>query len=390
MTTREKILTFGVGGILVVAGLQYLWMQYRGAVEARQTRIATLDDQIFQARDQLIQGAFSDQMMGEYLVRSLPSDLETAVPDYMRWLYEIISLIDLRETSVKYVSSVPAGDLYQSHSFKVNGRTDQLGWVELLYAFDSKDYLHRISSLQVRPARDGGLAIDMTIDVISLSAAQPDLVPPKHSSPLIGDFDLYADTIWERNFFSPPNQPPRFTTPSRLSVNLGETAQIAIAAADPEEQRVRYEIVGDHPEGFEIDPRSGEIRWQPESLGVYSVAVRASDDGLPSQSSEQTFEIAVVEPPVAAEDPSAGFDEATQTVLTGLVQGRGDWTAWMKVRTQGTTLKLRPGDQFQIGKMSGTVVDVNSKYVLLESDGKRFELRVAGNLAEAARSAESR
>jgi hypothetical protein len=394
MTPREKVLGFGVGGILLLAACQYTWMKYRDAVAARQARIEALDNQILQARDRLIQGAYADRMMGEYLVRSLPSNLETARADYSRWLYEIITLVDLQDAAVKYVNTIPvrdpnadpAGNLYLRHGFKVSGKTDQRGWIELLHLFHSKDYLHRLTDWSVRPAREGGLAIEMTIDVVGLTAASPDLKSPDYTSPLVDDFDAYAQKIWNRNFFSPPNQPPRFSGETQLTANRGE-ASLKLTAEDPEKNRLTYAIVGEAPAGLEIDPASGNIRWSPQELGDYRVTVRVSDDGYPSQSTEQSFAIAVVDPPPPPE-PEAGppkFDDSTQTVLTALVQGGGDWTAWMKVRTQGTTLKLKPGDPFEIGRLSGTVVDVNARFVTLEIDGKRFELRPAGNLSEAAR-----
>src|SRR5690606_2835570 len=185
MTPREKVLTYGVVGILLLAGCQYIWMQYQSAVDSRQTRVAALDQQIFDAREKLLQGAYADRMFGEYLVRSLPSDPERARADYARWLYEIIGLVDLRDASVKFVNTMPGGDLYQLHSFRVSGKTDQRGWLELMHLFYSKDHLHRISDLQVRPHREGGLAIDMRVDVIGLTAAQPELPSPETPSPLV-------------------------------------------------------------------------------------------------------------------------------------------------------------------------------------------------------------
>lgn len=394
MTPREKVLTYGVGGILLLAGCQYIWMQYRSAVDTRQTRAAALDQQIFDAREKLLQGAYADRMFGEYLVRSLPSDPERARADYTRWLYEIITMVDLRDAAVSLTSTLTVpqepdrtSDLYQIHGFKIKGKTDQRGWLELMHLFYSKDYLHRISSLAVNPGRDGDLTIDMQVDVIGLLAAQPELPSPETPSPLVDSFVAYEESILNRNFFSPPNQPPRFTSPTTLTVHVGESADISLQAEDPENDRLRYTLAGEPPEGLELDPRSGAIRWRPEAQGTHQLVVRVSDDGYPSQTTEQQFQLAVVDPPPPPRDEPAGFDDSTQTVLTALVQGSGDWTAWMNVRTQGTTLKLRPGDTFDIGRLSGTVVEVNARFVTLEIDGKRFELRPAGNLAEAARSA---
>lgn len=393
MTPRERVLGIGVGSILALAGCQYVFMQYRSAVASRQARVETLDQQILEAQETLLQGAYADRMMGEYLVRSLPSDIEKARADYTRWLYEIITLVELRDASVSFTNTLPAGDLYKRHQFKLSGKTDQRGWLELMHLFYTKDYLHRISNLVVRPFREGGLFVDMTIDVIGLEAALPDLASPTTTSPMVDSFAAYADPILNRNFFSPPNQPPKFTTPSRLTATLGQSPDLSVQAEDPEQDSVRYAIVGEAPEGLELDSRTGAIKWNPKTIGNYPLAVEAIDSGYPAQRTEQRFEIAVVNPPpppppAKEPEPTPGFDDATQTVLTALVQGGGDWTAWMKVRTLGTTVKLRPGDKFEIGRLSGTVVDVNSRFVTLESEGRRFELRPAGNLAEAAKSAD--
>lgn len=399
MTQREKVLAYGIGAVLALAGCQYAWMQYRSAVAARQDRVAALDQQILAAGEKLLQGAEANRMMGEYLSRSLPSDPERARSEYAAWLYNIVDLVSLREASVKADSARAGGEvidaatgtrqpLYVEHGFSVSGKTDHRGWLELLYLFYSKDYLHRISDLSLRPLREGGLQVDLKISAIGLAAALPELPPAPDTSPLIDTFVSYEEPILNRNFFSPPNQPPQFTSPAKLTVNVGEPAKVSLTAEDPEKNQVRYSLVGDAPEGLELDARTGAINWRPGSLGSHQFVVRATDDGLPAQSSEQKFEVAVVDPPPPPKpEVTPGFDDATQTVLTGLVKGGGDWTAWLKVRTQGTTLKLRPGDKFEIGRLSGTVVEVNARFATLEIDGKRFELRQAGNLAEAARSA---
>ncbi|MGV3484941.1 MAG: cadherin repeat domain-containing protein [Planctomycetaceae bacterium] len=389
MTPRERILAIGVGSVLVLAGGQYMFSKYRNAVNVRTTRIASLNDQLFSANDKCLQGALAERQMGDYLVRSLPSDPERARADYTRWLFDTIALLELRDASVSFVNSMPVGDLYDRYGFKVSGKTDARGWVELMHAFYSKDYLHRISEMTIRPAREGGLAIDLTIDAISLRAAPPDAPAPGDNSPLVGKFQTYADAILNRNYFSGPNLPPKFSSPDRLATDVGKPASISISAEDAEQGSLSYEILGEAPEGLELDPETGAVRWEPKQTGEYTLTVKVTDNGYPRQSVEKQFEIAVVDPPPPPAPPAAEptFDDSTQTVLTALVQGRGDWTAWMKVRTRGTTLKLRPGDEFEIGTLSGKVVEVTSKFAVLEIDGKRFELRPAGVLSEAAKNA---
>jgi hypothetical protein len=389
MTPREKVLAIGVGGIMALAGCQYMFTKYKTAVAQRETRLAALDLQVFEARDKDLQGALADRQLGEYMVRSLPSKPENAKASYKRWLIEVATLVQMEDLVVSDVNSMPVGGLYQRYGFKLSGKTDGRGWLELMHAFYSKDYLHRISEMSVQPAREGGLAVNLTIDAIALMAAPEDAPEPQAPSSQVEDFQLYADAILNRNFFKGPNQAPQFTSSEQLATDVGRPASLRIAAEDAEKDPLRYEIVGEAPTGLELDSRSGEVRWEPKELGKYSLTVKVTDDGYPQKSAERSFEIAVVDPPPPPKpaEPAPGFDESTQTVLTALVQGGGDWTAWMKVRTRGTTLKLKPGDAFEIGTLRGTVAEVNSKFVTLEIDGKKFELRPAGVLSEAAKKA---
>ncbi len=393
MNPRERILAIGVGSVLVLGGIQFGVSKFRAALQVRQNRIQTLDDQVLTAQEKVLQGAYADRMMGEYLARSLPSDLETAKSNYQKWLLLLPELVGLENSRVQSSGDLAMGDLYHRFQFKVTGTTDQQGWVEWLHLFYAKDWLHRITDMSVqKAAADGKLNVNLTIEVIALKAAQPDLPARAEPSPLVESFADYADPILNRNLFSPPNQPPQFTSPARHQVTLGQPPRLNVAADDPEKHRVQYSIVGEAPAGLQIDPASGAIRWAPTAVGDYSFVVAAVDNGFPARRTEQQVTIAVQNPPPPqpqrAPDPQPpAFDEASQTVLTALVQGSGDWTAWMRVRTQGTTLKLRPGDKFEIGKLSGQVVDVNARFVTLEIDGNRFELRPAGNLAEAAKAA---
>jgi|GEM_PF-6917860 len=110
-----------------------------------------------------------------------------------------------------------------------------------------------------------------------------------------------------------------------------------------------------------------------------------TDTGYPRRQIEKTLAVKLENPPLPKEpDPlPPKFDDATQTYLTALVQGRDDWTAWMNVRTRGETLKLQVGDSFEIGSMKGSVKSVSARVVLLEIDGKEYELRPSGKLSEA-------
>ena len=387
MNKREKILAIGVGSVMVLAGCQYVLSSYRAAVKSRSSKITVLDDQLFQARDKGLAGAIADRQMGDYLVRSLPSNPERAQADYMSWLLDTITIVDIQDGSVLFTNSNAVGDLYQRYAFKVSGKTDARGWVELLHSFYTKDYLHRIAEMTVRPNREGGLSVDLSIEAIGLGAAAPNAAQPGDSSPFVGKFDAYADAILNRNFFSGPNQLPRFTSPDRLTTEVAKPTSIKIEADDSEKHSLRFALAGDVPEGLSLDEKTGAVSWTPGTKGEFPLTIKVTDDGYPPQSVEQSFTIAVTDPPPTPETPKAAmpFDDSTQTVLTALLKGGGDGEAWMKVKTRGTTLKLRPGDQFDIGSLKGSVIAVNAKSVVLEIDGRTFEMRSGGVLSEAAK-----
>ena len=135
---------------------------------------------------------------------------------------------------------------------------------------------------------------------------------------------------------------------------------------------------------------SGTLRINSDQKQEFDLQVRARDAGFPRRTTEQTLKVRVVDPPPPPPEPAAklAFDDATQTVLTALVQGRDEWTAWMHVRTRDKTLRLKVGDGFEIGSLKGQVIEVTPRFVMLEIDGRRFTLKPAGNLKEAAKRAE--
>ena len=189
-----------------------------------------------------------------------------------------------------------------------------------------------------------------------------------------------------RNLYEPPNQAPKYGGRAELEAIVGRDTPAPLSFNDPEGHSIRYEIV-DAPEDFvSLDEGSGTLRVRSDEKREFDITVRAIDSGYPRQTSEQRLTVKVVDPPEPEPEPAPklAFDDATQTVLTALVQGRDEWTAWMHVRTRDQTLRLRVGDAFEIGSLKGTVVEVTPRYVMLEIDGRKFELRPSGNLSEAA------
>ncbi len=76
------------------------------------------------------------------------------------------------------------------------------------------------------------------------------------------------------------------------------------------------------------------------------------------------------------------FDDATQAYITGIVEDNGELQVWLKVRTTGKKMRLRPGDDFKIGLMEGRVAQILPRRIVIESEGKRIQVRLGQNLRE--------
>ena len=389
MNERERFLSILVAGLLVATGVWWGFGKYNKAIGSRQNQIDQLVTAQAKLNEKRLQGEFANRQMGEYVLRSLPGDPEQAQSQYQQWLLDLVHDSDLTETLVDANSSRKIGDLYQLLDFRVRGNSDVPGVLKLMYSFYSKDYLHRIRDLSLRKNRQGGFQLEMSIDAIALLGAPNELPNREDTSWRIdGDLASYLDPIMNRNLYEPPNQAPRFGGRSELEAIVGRDTPTPLAFNDPDGHGMRYELVDGPYEFVSIDSRSGTLRIRSDETTEFDVTVRATDDGYPNRSSEQRLVVKVLDPPPPEPEPEppVGFDDASQTVLTALVQGRNEWTAWLHVRTKDETIKLGIGDAFEIGTVAGSVVSVNARSVILDVAGNELELQPSGNLLEAAKS----
>lgn len=390
MTQRERFLAIAVGGLMLAIGLQWAFTKHRTAVKQRTNLITNLEQQKQRLQEELLQGAYADRQMGEYVIRSLPSDAERAKSDYQKWLLDLVQTHGIANAVVDPTTSIPMGDLYERYGFSLTGKASLPQVTSLLHDFYAKDYLHRVMKISVTPSRTGDLTLKMDVDGISLKSAPKTNEPSKQTSWKVNpEIAEYRDAVLNRNFFSPPNEPPKFGGSNQVDVVVGKETRTEIKFSDPEGHQVNYTLVGNSPDFIELDSRTGSLKVNPTETGKHELLVRATDNGFPSRSVEQPLILVISDPPppLEPEKPKPEFDDSKQTVLTGLVQGRDDWMAWMNIRTRGETLKLRVGDGFEIGSLKGTVIEVTQRFAVLEIDGRRFTLLPSGNLADAAKSA---
>ncbi len=392
MSERERILSILVGGLMLVGGLWWGFGKYRSAVRLRSNEITRLQQEQQRLTEQQLQGEYANRQMGQYMARSLPGKLELAQSKYQQWLIGIAEQNKIAGATIDSGTPRPISGLYQQLGFNVTGKTDIPNLLALLHAFYAKDYLHRIREITLRPSKTGDFALDMNIDAIALMSA-PDSLPERAlpSWRVDGDLAAYREPIMNRNFFAPPNQAPSYNGKPEIEAIVGRETPAPLTFKDTEGHRMRYELVDGPKDLVSLNPDTGTLKIKSDQKEQFQIKVRATDEGYPARSTEQELLVKVVDPPPppAPEPEKMKFDDATQTVLTALVQGREEWTAWMHVRTRDTTLRLRVGDQFEIGTLKGEVVEVTPRYVMLEIDGHRFSLKPAGNLSEAAKASET-
>jgi hypothetical protein len=380
-----------VGGMLAAVVVWWGIGKYRSALRLRNNQIASLENEKQRIEEQQIQGEHANRQMGEYIVRSLPGNPERAQSNYQQWLLKVVQDNKLSDANVNPNGSRPVDGLYERLDYRVRGRSTVPDFINLLHAFYAKDYLHRIRDLSLRPTREGDFDVELTIDAIALLSAPDDLPLREETSwRVASDVNEYRDPILNRNFYKPPNQAPKYSGRPVIEVVVGRETPVPLTYQDPEGHTITYTFAAPPPPNFKLDERSGTLRVKSDEKTEFQIRVKATDDGYPSRATEQDLTVKVVDPPPppTPEPPKLEFDDARQTVLTALVQGRNEWTAWMHVRTRDKTLRLKVGDGFEIGSLKGNVIEVTPRYVMLEIEGRRFTLKPAGNLSEAAKRAE--
>ncbi|QDV43529.1 hypothetical protein Enr13x_33860 [Stieleria neptunia] len=391
MNQRERVLAILVGGLFVLGLGQWGFTKYKTAIKQRRTQYESLQERQIQLSEQRNQGALADRQMGEYLVRSVSSDVERARSDYQSWLFDVVENHNIQDAKIDSGRTSPVGDLYQQMTFLLTGRAEVENIFEFMHEIQSKDYLHRIREFDLKPSKtESGFTISMTIEVASLRNAPVDANAPDTNAWRVDPDSLaYSDPILNRNLFEPPNRAPSYGGSDTIEVTKGRSEAVSLVFKDAEQHRLSYELV-DPPENVSIDDRSGTLRVSSDELTEFDVTVRVTDQGYPKRVVEETLLVKVVDPPPPPppEKPPLEFDDAKQTYLTGLVQGAEDWTAWMNVRTRGKTLKLRVGDEFEIGSVRGVVESIDADSVKIKIGEKTIALTSGGTLKSAVDSVE--
>ena len=405
---RERLL---LGGIVLLVTLPILFFVYRSvsaAFATRQATIAGLEKDVKTYKDYNFAGERAKKKVGEYLARSLPADPVTTRREYQNWLIIQVEKAGLHEPKVDFKSQTSSGELYVMQEFTVHVKGGLPQFVELLHAFYSQDWLHRITRVSLRPIKNSKLLdVNLTVDALSLKKAKdtPQLVPRAAKRLELASSKAYYETIVGRNLFGPANNPPKLSISGNKDVYLGRNADLTAKGSDTDPlDKMTYRLVEASDPSAKLDAESGKFSWRPPAIGKYEFAIEAIDDGYPARPSKvEKFVINVAEQPPPKgpdrpQDPPPSFDHSRFTVFTAVLNADGQGEVWLHNRPTGEMIKLHRGDKFQIGTVKGTVADFGTYDFSFDSGGKRlkvahgdilFNAKVVGDTPMAAPPAEA-
>lgn len=377
---RERVLAIALGGVFT---LVVLWMGYSRlsvSYTTRYTAIAGLEKKIKERKKVEREAVLAGTRMAAYRRISLPTNLEVARSEYQNWLLECVGNARLANPQVNVGPTRTLTNLCSEFTFIVGGRGDLQQAVGLLYDFYQPGYLHRISRISLKPVPESKqLDVSLTIHAIALEKAdEKDQLPPIAGNRLSQpDLAAYQQSIVGRNLFGKPNTPPRLAGAGRKDATLQRELEVELRGTDADPlDKLSYALESSADPGARLDPKSGKFRWTPKSKGDYEFVVAVTDDGIPAKTAKEKLVIRVNDPPPPEKPapPKLAFDHAKFAVLTGIVSASGESEAWLHVRPTGQMLKLHLGDKFEVGSVSGTVIDINPDGLVYESGSAQKQL----------------
>jgi hypothetical protein len=118
-----------------------------------------------------------------------------------------------------------------------------------------------------------------------------------------------------------PNTPPTLSPIANKEITLGQILTFAVNASDSDlpAQTLTFNLGGGAPVGATITPGTGQFSWQPLTAPAnVSISVIVADNGTPSLTATQTFNVTVYLPPTISVQLSG--DQMQLTWPRGMLQ----------------------------------------------------------------------
>lgn len=390
MNSRERLLGIGIGALVGLLLLYYLFDSLEQGITSSRAQVTRLEQQKSDLERRLRSAKLARNRWAEYRERSLPADREEARALYQKWLLTQVESSGLSNVTINAVTSPGRGDAYYQHMYSVTckGNVEQLTtWMHKFYSVDT---LHRLRQLTITPRSETKL-LDLTFSVEALALADADNteLPNREGKRLQREgLAPYVKAIVGRNLFAPANQPPKIASLGTQRGNPRRSVSFAAKAEDPDKlDKVTFRLVDSKLSGAKFNASTGAFDWTPTENGEYEVVIEAQDDGLPAKTATQKVRIVISDPPPepVAEKPTKkklDFDVAKHTKLTGIVASGEEHEVWLTIRTTGEIQKLKVGDAINIGSIEGKVTHIGDDDFELETPERRMLISLGQNLLE--------
>jgi hypothetical protein len=187
-----------------------------------------------------------------------------------------------------------------------------------------------------------GMAIDSETGVITWTTLPGSQSVGTHgvSVRVVDPFGLHATQRFQLEVLplDAGNRPPAWVSEPIVSAFVATDYEYLARARDVDGDGLRFSLLRG-PIGLEIDEVTGGVHWRPQDqqLGIHEVVLRVHDDGWPSLSADQEFQILVGKQPGnndprIVSNPSSIYNVVTTNLMSGPV-----------TTTQGFGLLLEQG-----------------------------------------------
>lgn len=390
MTKREKFLAIAVASVVGLLGVQYVLSGIRGRLDAKQSQLEQLNEQIDAHNRTLAESRRSGERLNALKSKSLPRDFDEATNSYSSWLREMALKAGMDKMVLEKPALAPIrSDAFVAYRFTLKGDLRLDAAVQLLHAYYDRDYLHRLYSLKVtpNPREPERVSLTLTSEALALKAADPKQRPSLASSGrLTKTVEQYQAEILGRNPYAPPNKAPQFSVAASHDLPRDRDWSLDLKATDPDgRHRITFQLLSDKPDGLSFSSDSGRLSWTPKQNGEYQLLVEAVDSGFPPKKTQQKLTLKVTDPPAPPPPETPSFDAASQSFVTAILGGRDGAQAWILTKTDNNLYKVAAGDEISVGTVKGKVVDVNvdEQFVEIETDGHRWTVGMDDSLQSA-------
>ena len=401
MSQREKILAIAIGALLPICLIPLgIWYGYKGLSDQRM-QIATLEKRKNMLELAERRWMNAERRRNDIRAMSLPGDKKQAASVYRNSLLSLgtqifgESAVRVQDTGFETRRSDNI-EVYHENRFTMStvGTLPQL--LTFLQEFYELDCMHRISNMSIIPIKNSQtqtptkmLTIKFTFQAISASGAEMerDIEKPAEIEDeslrqhLPDQFVEWRDRALRRNVFGLPNNAPKL---SRVGTKryTKEKVEVRISARDTDDgDQLIYELLASPMDGARLEQEEGEdtatLILPDLDVGKYSFVVAVSDDGYPAKTDQQEFSVEIEEPePEEMEVEEPEFDPSSATYITAVVRNiQGIQQVFIHIKPTGEMLKLEVGQDFEVGSVTGSVVDLDQGKAILMVNGEPVEFR---------------